>query len=139
VPALTAGAAVASAGRSWFVDLLGDGAYPHRSPDGILFNAAVFELELARGVPFDERMTRASDTGWLTAVIRRGGAGVRALAGTIHTLWLCHDGNLSNPRARLPLCFPMALVEQSVGLEAWRGTDAALAALRTRLAGATYA
>jgi glycosyltransferase involved in cell wall biosynthesis len=139
VPLLTAGASLASAGRSWFVDLLGDGIYPYRSRDGIIFNSAVFAADLARDVRFDERVARASDAAWLAAVTRRAGDGVRALAAAIHTIWLCHNANLSNPRARLPLCFPIALAKRSVGELAWRDTDAELAALRARLKSSTVA
>ena len=139
VPMLTAGAALASAGNSWFVDLLGDGIYPYRSRDGIIFNSAVFAAGLARDVRFDQRVSRASDAAWLAAVTRHAGDGVRALAGTVHTIWLCHNANLSNPRTRLPLCFPIALAKQSVGEEAWRETDVELAALRARLTSSTVA
>lgn len=134
VAVLAAGAAIASTGRSWFVDLLGEGSYPYRSRDGIIFNSAVLALDSARDVRFDERVTRASDAAWLTAVIRRAEGSVRSIADAIHTLWLCHDLNLSNPRTRLPLCFPMVHVKQSVGAGPWENTDVELEALRARLA-----
>ena len=132
--AVVAGAAVASVGRAWFVDLLGDGAYGYNASDGVIFNAAAFSADLARKVRFDERLIKASDTGWLTAVLRAARGAVHRLRGGPHTFWLCHDHNLSNPRDRLPLCFPLAHARQSVGDVAWDGTDAQLARLRERLA-----
>jgi glycosyltransferase involved in cell wall biosynthesis len=135
-PAVAAGAAVASVGRAWFVDLLGDGAYAYRASDGVIFNAAAFSTEAARAARFDERLIKATDTGWLTAVLRETRGAVHRLGGGPHTFWLCHDHNLSNPRERLPLCFPRALVRESVGDAAWEGTDAQLARLRDRLAAA---
>jgi glycosyltransferase involved in cell wall biosynthesis len=132
--AVAAGAAVASVGGAWFVDLLGDGAYAYRAPGGVIFNAAAFSLALARSVRFDERTIVASDAGWLSAVVRAAGGAVHRLRGAPHMFWLCHDDNLSNPRERRPLCFPLAQVRASVGEVAWEGTDAQLAALRGRLA-----
>jgi len=133
VPALLEGAAVAGARQSWFVDLLGDGTYPYRTREGVIFNAGLFAAEIARKVAFDEKISRASDAGWLTAVLRQSGAAVRPLPAAVHTLWLCHDGNLSNPRHRHPLCFQLALARNSVGQVAWAETDDQLSALRARL------
>ena len=134
--AVAAGAAVASVGRAWFVDLLGDGAYAYHAPDGVIFNAAAFVTNVARKVRFDERLIKASDTGWLLTVLREAVGAVHRLRGGPHMFWLCHDHNLSNPRDRLPLCFPLALVRESVGAAAWDVTDAQLAQLRDRLAAA---
>jgi glycosyltransferase involved in cell wall biosynthesis len=133
VPAVAAGAAVASAGVAWFFDLLGDGAYGYRSPEGVIFNAAAFACDAARSIRFDEQKSKASDAGWLAGVLRVAGRAVHRLPGAVHTFWLCHRDNLSNGRDRLPLCFSQALVRRSVGEIAWAGTDEQLVGLRDRM------
>jgi hypothetical protein len=64
-----------------------------------------------------------------------GAASGRAvlLRDVVHTFWLCHDDNLSNPRGRRPLCFPVTMLKEVIGTEAWADTDHHLERLRDRL------
>jgi hypothetical protein len=62
-------------------------------------------------------------------VLAAAGRATRVPAGAIHTFWLCHDDNLSNPRGRRPLCFPLSLLERQLGPAAWADTGARMSAL----------
>jgi glycosyltransferase involved in cell wall biosynthesis len=131
--ALDRGANVAGSSRSWFVDLQTGKVYRYPGQGGVIFNSAGFASEAVRAIRFDEAMARASDTGWMDAVLGSNAGRVTVIRDAVHTCWLCHDHNLSNPRGRYPLCFPIVLLKQSVGAEAWGDTDDQLAALRRRL------
>jgi len=129
VAALSAGADIAGPHRSWFVDVLGSGASPHRGYR-LLFNGSGFRLTVARSARFDERIRRGSDTLWMRA-LRAGRHRVSRLDESILSIWLCHDGNISNPRQRRE--FPSTLddVKSALG-PAW-GADERLRALREQL------
>jgi len=131
--ALDAGALAAGACTSWFVDLFGGGVYRHPDRRNLIFNAAGFTSATARAVRFDERVARASDAAWMNGVRAAAGPRTTALRDAVHTFWLCHDDNLSNPRGRRPLCFPVQLLRQAVGAAAWADTDQHLEALRARV------
>jgi hypothetical protein len=130
---LAAGAAVAGTSRSFFVDLFTLGSYHYVGRGHVIFNAAGFVAEVARAVRFDERLTKASDTSWMDAVLRAAAGRVSRIDGPVHSFWLCHDGNVSNPRTQLPLCFPIALVKARIGATAWGETDCQLQSLASRV------
>ena len=131
--ALSAGADVAGSASSFFVDLFTLDSYRYSGRGHVIFNAAGFVAEVARIVHFDEGVPKASDTAWMDTVLGGAAGRVRVLDAAVHTFWLCHDDNLSNPRGRLPLCFPIQLVKDRVGSEAWGDTDEQLRALASRV------
>lgn len=129
---LAAGAVVAGGSRSFFVDLFTLGSYHYNGRGRAIFNAAGFVTEVARSVRFDERLVKASDTTWMDAVLRVA-AGRVSRIDEVHSFWLCHDGNVSNPRTRLPLCFSIGLVKDRIGAAAWGDTDCQLQTLANRV------
>ena len=131
--ALSAGADVAGSASAFFVDLFTRESYRYSGRGRIIFNAAGFVAEAARAVRFDERVSKASDVAWMDTVIARAPGRVSVFDRDMHTFWLCHDGNLSNPRGRVPLCFPIALVRDRVGVAAWGDTDEQLRTLESRV------
>jgi len=135
--ALSAGAAVAGSTSSFFVDMFTSESYRYTGRGQVIFNGAGFVAEAARAVRFDEQVSKASDMAWIDAVVAGAAGRVTVFADAVHTFWLCHDGNLSNPRGRLPLCFPIALVRNRVGSEAWGDTDEQLRALAERVRAAS--
>ncbi len=131
--ALAAGAHVAGSCHSFFVDLFALGSYHYAGRGHLIFNAAGFLTETARAARFDERVAKASDRAWMDAVLGASTGRVHTLGDALHTFWLCHDANLSNPRGRLPLCFPLDLVKRRIGPAAWGDTEEQLQALRSRV------
>ena len=136
VRALGDGAAFAGPREAWFADLgtLRSAGYtaPRRQP---IFNGSGFCTDLARRERFPTEVKKASDTRWMRALQRRF-PGHSAGIGTPTFFWLCHDRNLSNPAHRRRFDRPPRAIAERVGAAAWGDTDAALGALRNRLAGA---
>lgn len=135
--ALSAGADVAGSTSSFFVDLFTLESYRYSGRRNVIFNAAGFVAEVARRVRFDEGVPKASDMAWMESVLGGAAGRVSAFDDAVHTFWLCHDDNLSNPRGRLPLCFPIQLVKDRVGSEAWGDTDEQLRALASSVRAAS--
>lgn len=121
--------------RSWFVDLFAERCRRYEGHSSIIFNSALFRRALAQSVRFDEGRHRASDTLWLRE-LGKVGHGER-VNGPALTVWLCHDGNISNPRQRRAFPHPLEELRHSLGTEAWADTDARLAELRHELPAAT--
>jgi glycosyltransferase involved in cell wall biosynthesis len=131
VDALGRDGVVAGTVASWFVDLARGKARPHAGSRVVIFNSAAVRRSAVAGLEFDERKSRAADTGWMTDVQRRARRGPTVVGGVL-TFWLCHRTNVSNPATRY--VFPQAVddVEAQLGPEAWGETTAELAALRRR-------
>jgi FkbM family methyltransferase len=122
---------VAGGRRSWFVDLGTGAAAPFHLNHGLLFNSTGCRSSAVRGVAFDERRTKASDTPWMTAVRRRV-RGSEALLDAPLFFWLSHAHNLSNPATRRGFTRPLDEVRGAVGASDWADTDEQLKLLRER-------
>lgn len=131
VSALSA-APLAGSRTSWFVDLHRNRARVHQGQRYVIFNSLGARRSTVSEVRFDERLIRASDTAWFTAV-RRGCAGSTVALSQVLSFWLCHRHNLSNPASRYVFNLPVSEVAAAIGSADWGDTDEQLAALRLRL------
>jgi hypothetical protein len=117
----------------WFVDLHNRRCTHYRGTSAQpIFNSAGFRLKPVQTTRFPENMKKATDTRWLQALRRRFPRQIDLLDREDLFFWLCHEQNLSNPAGRWQCSRPMADVVQIAG-EAWRDTDAEMAALAQRL------
>lgn len=130
---LAAGSGYAGPSRAWFFDLPTRRFTRYDGRGRILFNGALFRSDVARGVEFDVRLKRASDTDWL----RRLGVGYGPGSSVDRDLffWVCHGRNLSNPRARVGASCAERELAQRMGSEEWGDTSAALGRLPSSLRG----
>lgn len=131
VDALGPDGVVSGTVESWFVDLARGRARPHTGSRIVIFNSAAVRRSAITDLLFDERKTRAADTGWMAAVQRRARRGP-TVVGDLLTFWLCHRTNVSNPARRFVFPHRLDEVEAQVGADAWGETTAELAALRRR-------
>jgi Glycosyl transferase family 2 len=110
---------------SWFVDLARGRARPYAGSGRVLFNSLGARRSVVSAVPFDERLKRAADTAWFTA-LRRAGVPEPVVLPEILSFWLCHDRNLSNPASRYVFSSPMSELGAAIGAEPWGDTEAHL-------------
>lgn len=139
VAILTRGAPIAGPRDACIIELFGARAwlYPGFS-DSILFNGSGFVTEIARGELFDARYRRASDTVWMSDLVRKCGRLGALPISEPNFFWLWHTTNLSirPERGRLRKLLretTIAEVRTKFGADAWGDTDAALEGLRVRL------
>jgi hypothetical protein len=130
--ALSGGAVLAGSRSGWFVDLRSDRVRPHATQRYVIFNSLGARRSAVAEVTFNERLVRASDTAWLTAV-RRSVAPVATVMPHVLSAWLCHRHNLSNPASRYVFTRPMTELAGLIGQDDWGDTEAQLAELRARL------
>lgn len=124
---------VAGCTSSWFLDLWKSRCAPYHPVGYPIFNSCVFRSDLAKSSSFDERLSRASDTPWMSRIKRSAVGRLTVVPRTTYSAWLCHDTNVSNPRTQRRCVLPFELFHRCVG-SAWGETEAELAALRLRLA-----
>jgi glycosyltransferase involved in cell wall biosynthesis len=103
-----------------------------------LFNGVLMKTELARSVPFDVHLSRASDTAWLKNVVRIVTTRGFQVTDLPTFFWLFHHDNLSISPRRAGLRrslerTTLGSLKSQVGSAAWGDTDRQLALLRTRL------
>lgn len=123
---------VAGCTSAWFVDLWKRRCAPYHPTGEIIFNSCLFRTGIARSALFDERLRRASDTPWMSAIKRSPGARIATLQRQTCTCWLCHDTNVSNPRSHRRCVLPLEMLRQNVG-SGWGATERELDELRLRL------
>ena len=132
IAAMAGGQALAGSRASWFVDLRRGRARPYQGQRRILFNTMGAVGSAVRPVPFDERLPRAADTAWLTA-LRTAGLPEPVVLPEVLSFWLCHQRNVSNPASRYVFRLPLTDVARAIGTADWADTGQQLAALRERL------
>lgn len=133
VAAFDAGTVCAGASASWFLDVLGRRCARYTAESGLIFNGALFRTAAVRPIRFDVGRLRASDTGWMRAVVERYPNAVRRVPDFVPFFWLCHARNLSNPQHRVRFDRPADEIEAAIGAAAWGDTGAELDHLRERL------
>jgi glycosyltransferase involved in cell wall biosynthesis len=134
VGALSSGAAVAGATRSWFVHATSCTARRYDAQLGVIFNGLAATTAAIGELRFDERKRRAADTSWVRALTARDGGVV--VVPELLSWWLCHRRNLSNPAVKYSFPEPLARVRDQVGAADWADTGDHLARLADRLGAA---